>query len=290
MNQPLYLGVDLGGTQLRMAAVRRNGILASEVASVPTGRDFTPDDFIASVKHLWQALRATSGDEFMALGVGTPGVIVEHSITQSDNLPLLNGSNLRTLAGIAFSGPVKVENDARCFALAEARFGAGRGATSICGLTLGTGVGCGVIIDGRVHRGANAAAGEVYRIPRWESHLEHYLSGPGLVRRYRTSGGQLPEGAASINGELISELARQGNSQAKDAWKGFAEDLHFACECIISLIDPEVIVIGGSMAQSRDLFGVELARRLHGRPTRIAYALLGPAAGVIGAATLNIAA
>ena len=289
MNEALYLGVDLGGTQLRMAAVNRNGALTTDVISVPTGRHFAPDDFTKQIRHLRAELQTRIGNtNIAALGIGTPGVIVENAITQSDNLPRLNGSNLRTLVGERAAFAVEVENDARCFALAEARFGAGRGARTLCGVTLGTGVGCGVIINGHVHRGANSAAGEVYRIPLRGHHLEYFLSGAGLVRTYHSAGGGLPEGAGALDGAEIAELARAGVAAARTAWQTFVEDLHFVCECIVSLVDPEVIVIGGSIIQARDLFGNELARRLEGRATRIAYAELGTAAGVIGAAALNI--
>jgi predicted NBD/HSP70 family sugar kinase len=291
MDEAVYLGVDLGGTQLRMAAVDRSGGLTTEVISVPTGSHFGPDDFTTQIRNLRAELQARIGNtDIAALGIGTPGVIVENAITQSDNLPRLNGSNLRTLVGERAAFAVKVENDARCFALAEARFGAGRGASTLCGVTLGTGVGCGVIINRQVHRGANAAAGEVYRIPLRGRHLEYFLSGPGLVRTYHAAGGQTPEGAGVLDGAGIAELARAGNGAARTAWRTFVEDLHFVCECIVSLVDPEVIVIGGSITQARDLFGDELARRLAGHATRIAYAELGTAAGVIGAAALNIAA
>lgn len=288
MNVPLFLGVDLGGTQLRMALVSESGRPVTEVLSVPTGRAFAPDDFVSEISNLVERMSRLASDKPVALGIGTPGVLVEQTISESDNLPLLNGSNLGVLARRAVDVPVRVENDARCFALAEARFGAGKGARSMCGLTLGTGVGCGIIIDGEIYRGSNWAAGEVYRIPLRGFHLEYFLSGPGLVRTYLACGGVLPEKTAGSGGAKVAELARAGNAAALAAFASFSEDLHFACECLISLIDPEVIVIGGSIAQSRDLFGEELARRLEGRPTKIAYASLGTAAGVIGAAALNI--
>lgn len=288
MDAPSFLGVDLGGTQLRMALVSGAGKLVSDVSSVSTGRGFQPDDFVREVATLAGQLRSLVPVNPIALGIGTPGVLVEQTISESDNLPLLNGSNLGTLANRAVDLPVRVENDARCFALAEARFGAGQGAQSICGLTLGTGVGCGVIIDGEVYRGSNWAAGEVYRIPLRGFHLEYFLSGPGLVRSFLDAGGTPPEGPAALGGVKVADLARAGDEAALGAFSIFSEDLHFACECLISVVDPEVIVIGGSIAQSRDLFGDELARRLKGRPTRIAYANLGTAAGVIGAAALNI--
>ena len=86
--------------------------------------------------------------------------------------------------------PVTVENDARCFTLAEARFGAGRGARDVCGLVLGTGVGCGVMVGGRLHRGANAQAGEVYHIQLRGQSVEHFVAGAGIVRGYAAAGGR----------------------------------------------------------------------------------------------------
>lgn len=287
MNELAYLGVDLGGTQLRMAVVDQQGSLISEVLSVSTGREFAPRDFTEQIAALWAQHRALSpGRKVTALGVGTPGVVVDHTITESDNLPLLNGANLQALASAAVEFPVSIENDARCFALAEARYGAGCGSRSICGLTLGTGVGCGVIIQGAIHRGAHSAAGEVYRIPLRGFHLEYFLSGPGVVRGFLAAGGSSED--TGLDGVKVGDLARTGDSAALEAWRVFGEDLHFVCECIISLVDPELIVIGGSIAQSRDLFGAELDRKLKGRPTQVAYARLGTAAGVIGAAALNI--
>lgn len=288
MNPPFYLGVDLGGTQLRMAIVDASGRLASEVSVVSTGREFTGRDFEREIGRLWRELEHASGLVAEALGIGTPGVIVNQTITQSDNLPLLNQANLKALAASVFDRPITVENDARCFALAEARYGAGNGARTMCGLTLGTGVGCGVIINGEVYRGSHSAAGEVYRIPLRGFHLEHFLSGAGVVRSFLEAGGSIPEGRSHVDGAFIGEMARQGSQPAVLAWARFADDLLLACECIISLIDPDVIVIGGSIAQARDLFGDELTRRLEGRPTRISYAQLGTRAGVIGAAALNI--
>jgi glucokinase len=166
-----------------MAAVDSRGQLMTEVQSLPTGRAFAAAGFGAGLKILLSQMEAALGDtQIGSLGIGTPGVIVDDTISQSDNLPELNGCNLRDLAVAATSLPVSVENDANCFALAEARFGAGRGAQHLVGVTIGTGVGSGVIVGGRVHRGANGAAGEVYRIPLREHYLEYYLSGVGIAR------------------------------------------------------------------------------------------------------------
>jgi len=279
-----YVGVDLGGTQLRMAAIHGNGSLAGELFSVPTGRDFGPDELARQLSSLAQRVSSDSG-RLEALGVGTAGVIRAGRLTQVDNLPRLTGVEIAALVEAAAGCPVRIENDARCFVLAEGRFGAGRGARSLCGVPLGTGVGCGVVIEGEVHRGATSEAGEVWRIPLRGAPLEDSLSGAGVVRSYRASGGQDGPG---VDAQAIAERARQGDAHAQKAWRALGEDLSFLCHCIFSVVDPERVVLGGSLARSRDLFEKELSSRLDERMARVKWAELGPAAGVIGAAALNI--
>jgi predicted NBD/HSP70 family sugar kinase len=292
MSESHFIGVDLGGTQLRMAAVTASGRLATDIFSVPTGRQYSPEDLRRDLGALDERVRASLGpsqvQDLKALGLGTPGVIVSHEITQSDNLPLLNGVNLGQLVREVAVYHVAVENDANCFALAEARFGAGRGAAHLCGVTLGTGIGCGVIINGQIHRGAFSQAGEVYKIPLREGQLEYYVSGAGLVRNYLAAGGRLDRLRHGHDGAGVAELARGGDDAARASWRTFSGDLYFVSMCIIALVDPEVIMIGGSLAEARDLFAADLLDRLAGHPTRLAFAELGPAAGLIGAAALNL--
>jgi len=286
MSEPCYLGVDLGGTQLRMAVVTAAGRLATEVVSVATGRDFGPSDLSSQLSALGERLHVAAGHPIAGLGFGTAGVIHPGPLTQSDNLPLLNGVDIGELVRSVAGCPVKMENDARCFTLAEARYGAGRGVRHLCGITLGTGVGCGVIIDGGLYRGPTSEAGEVWRIPWRGAPLEESLSGPGIVRGYAAAGGA----AGGLSGSAeVAERARRGDAAAAAAWTSFAEDLAFLCECAFSLLDPQRIVIGGSVATSRDLFDAPLRARLNVRADRLAYAELGAAAGVIGAAALHTA-
>lgn len=281
---PLYFGVDLGGTRMRMAAVGSDGRLASELVSVPTGRDFGPEDLRGRLGELSDRLRGSLGPAAVrALGFGTAGVVGDGPLTQCDNLPRLNGVDVGALVAGVAGCPVALENDARCFTLAEARFGAGRGARDVVGITLGTGVGCGVMIGGRLHRGAGRQAGEVYRIPLRGHHLEHFVSGAGIVRSYEAAGGR-----AGLDARRVAEAARNGDAAAVAAWRTYAEDLVFVCETVISLLDPEVIVIGGSIAGAGDLYRPVLEARLERHATRIVGAELGPAAGVIGAAALNM--
>jgi glucokinase len=286
MAEPYFLGVDLGGTQMRMAAVTPRGTLASGVLSVPTGAGFAPDDLKRSLRTLADRIgQRMNGQALAGLGFGTAGVVTGGPLTQSPHLPRIEGTNVAEIVGDAMGCPVKVENDARCFTLAEARYGAGRGARDVCGLVLGTGVGCGVMVGGRLHRGASAQAGEVYHIQLRGRSIEHFVAGAGIVRGYAAAGGSAD---ADVDAAQVADRARAGDAAAVAAWRSFGEDLAFLCEAVIGLLDPEVIVVGGSLARAGDLFEPALRARLEKHPTRIAHAALGPAAGVIGAAALNI--
>ena len=281
-----FLGVDLGGTQMRMGAVSPDGRLVGDVLSSPTGREFGVETLRGGLTELTDRMRATlNGHDIQALGLGIAGAVGPSAVSQLTNLPLLTGIDLEALLREAAPCPVALENDARCFALAEARYGAGRGARNVCGITLGTGVGCGVILDGRPHRGAGRQAGEVWNVPLRGRHLEHFLAGSGVVRGYEAAGGEL---TAGIDAAEIATRARAGDAAAHEAWRLFAEDLALLCGFAIGLVDPELIVIGGSLAAASDLWRPVLAARLAEHKTPIVMSQLGAAAGVIGAAALNI--
>ena len=283
-SEPYFLGADLGGTQLRVAAVTPAGRLASEVLSAPTGKAFGPDDLRRALPALADRVRsALPGRDPAALGFGTPGVVVDGPLTQCDNLPLLNGVEIQRLVRDAVACPVALENDARCFTLAEARYGAGRGARDVCGITLGTGVGCGLMVAGKLYRGNAGQAGEVWRIPLRGRPLEHSLSGEGLVRAYAVAGG-----SPGLDAAGVEAAARAGDEAARTAWRVFGEDLAFLCACVIAVRDPAVIVLGGSLSSAHDLYSPAFLSHLAGLSTRIAVSELGRAAGVIGAATLTM--
>ncbi len=286
MTDSYLIGVDLGGTQMRMAAVTRAGCVASAMFSVPTGRGFGPEDLTRELRRLGDELRSSlNGHPVAALGFGTAGVVGAGPLSQSENLPLLNGVDIGVLVQEASDYPVALENDARCFTLAEARYGAARGVGDVCGITLGTGVGSGALVGGRLLRGAAAQAGEVWRLPLRGRHFEHFLSGAGVVRGYEAAGGSAQAGADAAR---IAECARSGDEAARAAWRSFGEDLALLCEYVMSILDPAVIVIGGSISQSWDLYGGILDAHAAKHPTRIVRAELGQAAGVIGAAALNL--
>jgi glucokinase len=278
-----YLGADLGGTSLRVGAVGADGTLAG-VLSVSTGRDFGPQDLQAETRGLADRLERQLGvTEWLGVGFGTAGVVPDNGpLRHSDNLPKLVGHDVRKLLEETLGASVTIENDARCFTLAEARFGAARGAKDVCGITLGTGIGCGLILEGKLHRGKASQAGEVCTMPLRGRNLEYWVSTGGLLRAFAEEGGYL-EG---VDGARLAALARSGDPAACAAWRTFAADLGILCETVIALVEPEIIVIGGSLAQAHDLLDPVLVEALKGRSSRVLYGTLGPFAGVIGAAAL----
>jgi predicted NBD/HSP70 family sugar kinase len=285
MEQALYLGVDLGGTQMRMAAVTNEGQLATPMYSVPTGKEFSGDDLRAQLQALHEEVRAVIGEQQVAaIGFGITGLVIDKTLTESDFLPRLNDINIVALAEETLGYPAKIENDARCFVWAETRFGAARGAQNVVGITLGTGAGGGVIVDGKLLRGTHANAGEIWSIPLRDKWLEHFVSTTGLVQGYKDAGGELGE----VDAAKIAELARAGDAAAQAAFQAYGADVAMLYETIRALLDPEVIVIGGSIAQARDVFEEALLQRTKARGPRLAWAELGTTAGVIGAASLNM--
>jgi predicted NBD/HSP70 family sugar kinase len=283
MKQRYYLGVDLGGTQMRMAAVTSDGQLATPMFSVPTGKQFAADDLRTRLQALHTQIRSVVGTQSLAaIGFGITGLVRETTLSESDFLPRLNDINIVALAQETLGYPAKIENDARCFVLAETRFGAARGARNVVGITLGTGAGGGVIVDGKLLRGTHANAGEVWSIPLRDKWLEHFVSTTGLVQGYKNAGGEEDD----IDAAKLAELARGGDVAAQAAFQSYGADVAMLYETIRALLDPEVIVIGGSIAQARDVFEEALLQRTRG--PRIAWAELGTVAGVIGAASLNM--
>ncbi len=268
---------------MRMAAVNAEGKLVSQMLSEPTGTAFSPEQMRENLVTMAIRIEAEIGAKnFAGLGIGSTGFMSEQGIVASDFIPLLNGVNLMAMVSESLQIPVKIENDARCFVLAEARFGAAQGCNHVVGLTLGTGVGGGVIVDGKIVHGAHRYAGEVWGIPLRGKWMEYFVSGVGIVRTFTEKGGNV----ADVDAAQVAELARGGNEIAQATFDAFAEDLWALCETLRSLLDPEVVVIGGSIALARDVFGAYFQRRLAERGPKVVWAGLGTEAGVIGAASL----
>jgi fructokinase len=260
---------------------------------VPTPRgDY--DATISAVKGLVEEIDASSGAKG-SVGIGIPGALSRATgLVKNANSTCLVGRALKEDLETALQREIRLENDANCFALSEAVDGAGQGARVVFGVILGTGVGGGIVVDGRVLTGPNAIAGEwghnplplptASDLPLPPCYcgrvgcIEAYLSGPGLARDHQQiTGARLtPEEIVSLQGESL---------------KRYEERLARALATVINLLDPDVIVLGGGMSNTERLY--REVPRLWGRhvfsdrvTTRLARHVHGDSSGVRGAAWL----
>jgi len=273
------IGVDLGGTKVTAGLVSAGEVLARERRLLPVGAEDPP--ILAQIESCIAVIVTAAAGfrmEVGAIGVGIPAVADgapgQASTRDCPTLPLLERCDLARAIERRFSRSVAVGNDANCFALGEALAGAGRGHRDLVGLTLGTGIGCGLVLDGKIHAGSRASAGEIWNLPMpGGGILEDTLSGAGVARQ---------AGAASAL--KAAEAARGGDARAREAWRQYGWTLALAIGWIERLVDPELFVLGGSIAAAADVFLPGLNEQAPGRPVLISK--LGEDAALIGAASL----
>lgn len=294
------IGIDLGGTKIEGVVLDSRGVerLRRRVAT-PHG-DY--QGTIAAVAQLISALENEAG-EVEAIGVGTPGSPSRASgLMKNCNSTWLNGQPLRADLERALGRAVVVANDADCFALSEATDGAARGARLVFGVILGTGVGGGLVVDGRLVSGPNGISGEWGHVPLpWPADderpgpvcycgrlgcIETFVSGPALAAQHaRVS-------AAGLDAAGIAEAARAGDTLALASLERYAERLARGLALVIDIVDPDVIVLGGGMSNVEPLYLAvpELWKRwvFSDRiDTRLVRAMHGDSSGVRGAARLG---
>jgi len=266
------IGVDLGGTKIEAIALDDAGreLIRRRIAS--PSHDYA--QIIAAVRGLVDALEGDLGMR-ASVGVGTPGAI--SSVTgrvKNANSTQLNGRPLAEDLARALGREVRVENDANCFALSEASDGAGAGRRLVLGVILGTGVGGGIVHDGRVWVGPNAIAGEWGHnempsrtepgLPDTRCYcgrrrcIETFVSGPGLAADHRRDA---PSGAsATLDAAAIATLARAGDPDAVATMARFYERLAAALATVINVLDPDVVVLGGGLSNIEPICDEVLAR------------------------------
>jgi fructokinase len=295
----MRIGVDLGGTKIEAIALGEDG---RELARrrVPTPRGDYPGtlEAVAGLVRAFEAERGRPG----TVGVGIPGALSPATgLVKNSNCAWLQGRPLDHDLGALLGRPVRVANDANCFALSEATDGAGAGHRLVFGVILGTGCGAGLVVDGKVHTGPNAVAGEWGHNPlpwpgpaEWPGPpcscgrtgcIETFVAGPGLARDFREAGGQALEPPG------IVALAQGGDPAAEAALARHEERLARALATVVNLLDPDVLVLGGGLSRMARLY--ERVPRLWqgwARSDRIDTPLLAPAhgdsSGVRGAAWL----
>ena len=289
-----YIGVDFGGTKILTGAVDGQGNILFEPVRKPTNGSEDKEKILGRVLDSIREAEFRLNEidaEIAGIGLGVTGPIdIEHGIIlECPQLPSLHFFPLKKYIEEQFSLPVFMNNDANCLIYGEAIYGSGKGFDSIVGFTLGTGVGCALILNGRIHNGSTGSSGEIWPSPYKSGTIEDYVSGAGISKIYKEISGK--EKSALD----ISVLAKEGNELAIRTWDEFGEHLAVAIAWSINIIDPEIIILGGSISESFELFSLKMKAYLRNlvcpipaAKTRVVRAKLGSHAGYIGAAALAI--
>jgi len=315
------IGVDLGGTYTKLALVDKNGGIRCR-AKLPTMAYKTKEALLSAVVSKIGAIlkeNRLSFRDLAGVGIGVPGLVafekgLVHSLT---NVPGWRNVRLKKILETMLSAlggkiAVLVDNDVNLMALGESRFGAGRGAKDLVCLTLGTGVGGGIIIDGNLYRGTSSAAGEIGHMPLKEEGLKCNCGSFGCLERYvgnryivdevkdkirsgrPTMIRKLVKGDLSmITPEVISKAAKKKDALAVESWRTVGRRIGVALSGVINLLNPEKIIIGGGMADAGEVLFKAIRDTVDKRAlpvskgaVKIVKAKLGNDAGIAGAAAL----
>jgi len=248
----LRIGIDLGGTKTEGIAMGADGrILLRERRPTPQAQGY--DAILANIQSLVADLERQAG-EHCRVGIGTPGAISTRTgCLKNSNTVCLNGKPLPADLERLLEREVRIANDANCFALSEAIDGAGQGQPVVFGVILGTGVGGGIVVDGRLLAGAQHIAGE------WGHNVleadgppcycgkrgcvETLLSGPGLARDHAAHGGD-----PSLDAQAIVARATAGDACAEATMRRYLERFGRALSVVVNILDPHAIVLGGGLS------------------------------------------
>ena len=310
-----FLGIDLGGTNIAAGVVDKNGSLIAK-GSVPT-RKAPWQEVISDMAKLANDVTQNAGlsmQGIQSIGIGSPGIPDNEkgTIVRNYNLGFHN-TPVRTEMQKYFSVPIQLENDANCAALAESAIGAAKGVKHSVTITLGTGIGGGIVIDGKIYSGFNHAASELGhmvivrggekcscgKLGCWEA----YAAASALIRQTVNAAKQNPHSVIhslvqnnldAVNAKTVFDAYEQGDGVAAEVIDAYISYLSEGIINIIDILHPEVIVLGGGVSQAGDAILVPLRKAVCDGAfstdvlqTEIRLALLGNDAGIIGAAMLG---
>ena len=304
------VGIDLGGSKLRGGLLSESGQLVARL-EMQTEAWKGAAGVLANLKGLiTRLLDSTDRSRLAGIGIAAAGQIhpKTHAVVDAPNLGWRDVP-LREEIESLFELPTYVENDVRAAAWGEYRFGVGRGAQSLIAVFVGTGVGSGAIIDGRLLHGFNNAAGELGHTQAVSDGVpcgcgqrgcvEAYASGGGFVRRLEAAlatgvetslAEETGRDASRLTGALVARAAAAGDAFAREIWSEAARYLGTALAGYVTLLNPERLILGGGIMITVPALFDELTRRVHERATvmardvRVERAALGDSAGIFGAA------
>lgn len=315
-DKTLAIGVDLGGTKIETVVADADGNVYGEDLR-PTLAIEGPDAVIARIADSIRAASANANvalDQTIGVGISSPGPAKpkEGLVTDAPNLPGWHNIHVTKLVSDAVGLPTLLENDANAAAYGECLFGAAKGLLHVVYVTLGTGIGGGLIIDGKIYEGASGAAGEVGHLVVLPDGpvcncgnrgcVEALSAGPAIARDAAAliQGGKAPKlaevaGDKTPTAEIVLEAARQGDDEAREILHRAGYYLGLGLTGLLNVFDPQALILGGGLVNLGDFYlgpAIETARR-GAFPQIIADALittakLGNRAGALGAAALVI--
>ena len=295
----MLIGVDIGGTKCAVVLAEKNGEIREKIGFPTTGRDETLHRLSAAVSSLARKEAVSA----VGISCGGPLDAAAGLILSPPNLPEWDRVPVAKLMAEAAGAPAALCNDANACALAEWRYGAGRGARNLIFLTFGTGLGAGLILDGRLYEGSTGNAGEAGHI-RLASRgpvgygkagsFEGFCSGGGIARlaeeaaKKALARGETVPWAAHITAKTVGDAAEAGDPLALSVYRRSGRMLGKGLAILADLFDPEVIVIGSVFARSEGLFRPEMERAfrkeaLNAAAVRIVPAALGDKLGDVAA-------
>lgn len=292
-----HIGIDLGGTKIEGIVLDHQYRECRRIRMETRSSDGYANVLQRIIEIHSQLAMVALGKE-VTLGICTPGSISKtNGLLKNCNATELNGHPLQADLLQRLGRPFTMENDANCFAIAEARHGAGSGHGCVLGIVLGTGVGAGIVVNGHLWSGRHGIAGEWGHMsvdpngpPCYcgrKGCVERYLSGAALEANYQQSTGQ------SADAARIVEMARRGNKAAFDVLDQFLSRFAGAVANVVAVLDPDAIVIGGGLASIDELYeegALRLQRMVFNDAfhTPVLRNRLGNSAGVIGAAMVGV--
>ena len=233
------IGVDLGGTSIRAGRISDNKLVHHAKVSTPSNG--TVEEVI---EQIISVIDQCIDSSTTSIGVGVPSVVdVDRGIVYDVvNIPSWKVVPLKELLEIHYQMPVFINNDANCFVVGEKYFGKARQYKNIVGVTLGTGLGCGLIFNGKLYEGSNCGAGEFGNVPYLSHNIEYYCSGQFFTDEKK------------ISAIEVSNLAKKGDLNSLKMFEEYGFHLGVALKSILYAYDPEVIILGGSVSQSFEFF------------------------------------
>jgi glucokinase len=306
------IGVDLGGTKMLVGVVDSEQGIHYEDRESSIG--FTEAEMVEELGRELQEARQARPDA-LAAGLGIPATIDRERGVAINAVNLeITDVPLREIMRERLGIPVFIDNDANCAALAEYLYGAGKGARDLVMLTLGTGIGGGLVLGGEIYRGSTGAAAELGHVvidengPPCQGNcpnhgcLETYASGTALARDGTAAAGREPGSALGValakgqgvSGRTVTEAAIAGDPVAREVMATAGRHLGVGLASFANIFDPDVIVIGGGVSAAGDLLLEPAREELRSRAlppmnkTRVVLAQLGPDAGMIGAAAMAL--